>query len=58
MATSTCPKCSSTTFEMTEVLPKGSRYKFMFIQCAACGAVVGVTDWYNTSSLLEKIAAK
>lgn len=49
MATPTCPKpnCSSTSFEHATVTPKGSRYKFSFICCASCGAVVGVLDSEN-----------
>ena len=30
----------------------------MFIQCVACGTVVGTTDFYNVPSLLEKLALK
>lgn len=56
MATSKCPKCDSTCFEMRENAPSGSKYKLMFVQCAYCGAVVGVTDYFNIPSLLEKIA--
>ncbi len=58
MAQSTCPKCESHSFEMVETIPKGSRFKHMFIQCALCGAVVGTTDYYSTHSLLDKIAQK
>ena len=28
----------------------------MFIQCRSCGGVVGVTDYHNTASLLERLA--
>lgn len=58
MATSSCPKCGNHSFEMKEHLPHGSGFKVFFIQCSSCGAVVGVTDYYNVPSLLEKIAAK
>ena len=58
MATSKCPKCDSTSFEMKETLPRGSEYKVMFIQCSLCGAVVGVTDYFNTAVLIKKLAAK
>jgi hypothetical protein len=43
---------------MKEATPTGSRYKFMFIQCSSCGAVVGVVDYYDIASLLKKIADK
>lgn len=39
---------------MREVSPSGSAYKLNFVQCASCGAVVGVLDWYNIGSMLEK----
>lgn len=58
MATSKCPKCEHTIFEVKAAEPRGSRYKIMFIQCTSCGTVVGTTDYYNTSALLEKIAKK
>ena len=58
MAASKCPKCESTNFELKAGAPKGSKYKVMFIQCSACGSVVGVTDFYNVPSLLEIIAKR
>lgn len=58
MAASKCPKCESTRFELKTGEPTGSRFKVNYIQCASCGTVVGVTDYYNTSSLLEKIGNK
>lgn len=58
MAISKCPKCDSTFFEIKEAEPRNSSFKIMFIQCSSCGAVVGVTDYYNTSTLLVKIAKK
>lgn len=58
MPRSTCPKCDSTRFELAQSEPNGSRFKVNFIQCASCGAVVGVMDYYSVPSLLEKIAAK
>ena len=57
MAQSTCPKCESHRFELKLNEPSGSAYKFYFIQCASCGAVVGTTDYYNTGALLEKIGS-
>lgn len=58
MATSTCIKCNSSAFELKLNEPHDSRYKFFFVQCRSCGGVVGVTDYYATSTLLEKIAEK
>ena len=58
MAMSSCPKCGANSFEMKESSPAGSRFKIMFIQCASCGTVVGVTDFHNIPILLNKIAKK
>lgn len=57
MAKSKCPSCESNHFEMVDNNNvKGTSYKVMFIQCSKCGTVVGITDFYHTASLLEKIA--
>jgi hypothetical protein len=56
LATSKCGKCDGTTFEMTRNSVHGSDYKIMFVQCATCGTVVGITDYYNVPSLLIKLA--
>lgn len=58
MATSSCPKCGNHSFELKENFPDGSKFKVNFIQCRSCGTVVGLTDYYNVPSLLEKIAEK
>jgi len=34
----------------------GSNFKHTFIQCSKCGAVVGVTDYFNVVAMLEKLA--
>lgn len=56
MALSTCPKCNSHSFEMVEQEIKGSKFKLMFVQCVMCGAVVGVTDFWNIGALVRKLA--
>ncbi len=58
MATATCPKCDSTTFEAKEHTPRGSNFKFLFVQCAHCGAVVGVMDYFNIGGMLQSLAKK
>lgn len=59
MAISKCPKCESPRFELKEAGNiSGSNLKMYFIQCSSCGSVVGVVDYYDTASLLEKIAKK
>jgi hypothetical protein len=58
MATSTCVKCEGKRFEIKEVSPNGATFKYYFIQCASCGGVVGVTDFYNIGAALKKLATK
>jgi predicted nucleic-acid-binding Zn-ribbon protein len=59
MATSSCPKCENTSFEVKEAQHiEGTIYNFIFFQCASCGAVVGVTEKLYLASLLSKIADK
>ena len=52
MATSSCPKCGQHRFEIKENGPSGGAYKLMFVQCASCGTVVGVQDFYNVGAML------
>lgn len=58
---SKCPKCENSTFKLQEVSPTGSGYKFQFIQCTKCDSPVGVTEYFNISSMLvghEKMLKK
>lgn len=54
MAVSSCPKCGNFTFEMKVVEPRDSNYKLNFVQCASCGAVVGVLDYFNIGAKIAK----
>ena len=59
MGTSTCPKCGNTSFECVEALNVqhlGPEHNF--IQCAACGAVVGVLERQNIGVRLNTIECK
>ncbi|MFD3226848.1 hypothetical protein [Rahnella aceris] len=58
MATTTCPKCTSTKFEMKEHPIDGSHFRYVFIQCASCGAAVGVEPIINTNALIRNLAKK
>jgi hypothetical protein len=55
MATSTCVKCGGSQFETKEATPKGSSFKLVFVQCAGCGGVVGVMDFYNIGQEMQEI---
>lgn len=54
MALSSCPKCSAHRFEMKEVEPAGGTYKQIFIQCASCGTVVGVTGYFDAGEIAHQ----
>ena len=56
MALSKCPKCEKSSFELKELDPTGSNYKFNAIQCAFCGTVVGITDFYNNGAQLKRLS--
>lgn len=58
MAKSTCVKCGGTEFELVETTPKKSHFVFSFVQCAQCGGVVGVMDFYNIGNVLKQIGEK
>jgi uncharacterized Zn finger protein len=53
MATSKCPSCENTTFEIVAGVFNPPSYKLNFVQCASCGTVVGVTDFTNVSAVLD-----
>ena len=55
MATSTCIKCGSHSFEAVEIRPNGSINMLMFVQCSECGGVVGVVDYYNIDNTLRNM---
>lgn len=57
MASSTCVKCGSGSFQMVEKEPYGSRFKYMYHQCSSCGGVVGVTEYFNVGALMKKVMA-
>lgn len=60
MAVSTCPnsQCKGHGFEIVEHEPMGGKFKVHFIQCASCGTVVGVQEYYNIGKLIEIFAKK
>lgn len=58
MARSACPKCGATHFEAKEAEPVGAQFKLVFVQCKSCGAVVGVTEFYNLGVKLDKMQRK
>lgn len=57
MATPTCIKCGSDSFEVSEYTPKGSAYRLMSVHCSYCGGVVGMMDGLNIGYMMEKLTA-
>jgi hypothetical protein len=55
MAKTTCGKCGGTTFENVIVSPRGSNFQLSFVQCASCGAPIGVMDFLNIGSELQDL---
>ena len=58
MARSTCPKCDNHSFEVVIDSPSKSNFKMAYIQCTSCGAVVGVTEYYNIGNKLQELEEK
>jgi len=52
---STCGKCGGHHFEVEEVSASGAVFKKYFFQCASCGVPVGVADYFDNNSIMEKI---
>jgi hypothetical protein len=42
---------------MAENQPAGSKVKMFFVQCAACGGVVGAMDLYAVGNIVKRTAA-
>jgi predicted nucleic-acid-binding Zn-ribbon protein len=55
---SKCPKCEQTEFEVVNEIPVNSNYELIFVRCKHCLTVVGVLDYYNVGSLINKLANK
>lgn len=53
MAISTCAKCGSHFFELSETSPSGSNYKLFFVQCSVCGVPVATQEYYHLGTLIE-----
>lgn len=54
----TCPKCENITFALSEGRAAGAAFKFYFIHCTKCGAIVGTQPYTNTEALIERLAKK
>jgi hypothetical protein len=50
--------CGNTSTRMVEISPQDSRVKLQAICCMKCSAILGVTDYFDTHSVLMKLAEK
>jgi uncharacterized Zn finger protein len=55
MATSACPTCQNTTFEMVTATPAHALFTILFVQCVQCGAVVGTMTCNDAGVLADSI---
>ena len=55
MAVTECPKCGAADFEMEEAVIANAVFKMNFVQCAACGTPVGVTDYDDPVETLTPV---
>lgn len=60
MARSKCSAvdCNSNNFELVQANISGSKFKYHFIQCSRCGAVISVVPYNNTNALIFQLAEK
>lgn len=55
MAVSTCHRCDGQAFESVVHLLESSQV--VFVQCSACGCIVGVTEFLNLGAALVQLRA-
>lgn len=53
-----CGHCGNSGTKITEIEPNGARYKQSAIVCMHCSAILGVTGYYDTGSLVKGLEAK
>ena len=54
MALSSCPRCSSGSFEIVEANVADATYRMLFIQCSSCGCVVGTQTYFDPGFLSKR----
>jgi hypothetical protein len=50
MAVSKCGSCNGTQFETKVASPAGTSHEIAFVQCASCGAAVGIVPFFDADS--------
>jgi hypothetical protein len=49
-----CSKCEKRAFKLEEINVQGSNYKLFAVQCVTCGTPFGITEYYDSGSLLKE----
>lgn len=55
MAKSKCPSCGGNEFEVADCTPVNAKTAVTFVQCAGCGAVVGVFHEVDVRAEAERL---
>lgn len=50
-----CGKCGGASWELAEIEPNGSDWKYQAIQCASCKVAIAVTDYFNLGAMIQDI---
>lgn len=52
---SKCGFCQARRWEVNTEEPTGSKFRLIFVRCAACKVPVGVMEFFNSGAKLEKV---
>ena len=58
MATPSCPKCGSTSFEIKAFEIRDAQFAHNAICCATCGCIVSTEEHYSAMYMLQQIMKK
>ncbi|MEM5500763.1 hypothetical protein WNY59_04080 [Ahrensia kielensis] len=53
-STAKCGHCGKTGTKVQEISPVGAAYKQMAVCCQSCSAILGVTGYYDSGTLLKQ----
>lgn len=53
-----CGHCNHFGTKLEEISPSGGRYKMMAVCCSGCSAILGVTDYLNSGTLIKGVEKK
>lgn len=53
-----CGHCNAVGTKIELIAPSGGNYKLAAVACVGCGAILGVTDFYNVGTLVKQQETK